>query len=227
MVRRSGRADCHRCKPGLSHPDATLSTRSRQPTTSPKASRRLFNGSHMVAARPDPTSSTNTATTQRGKCHPTKLRSSSLSASATRLRARVGRLGGLARCPTLKPARRRCGWLGAVSIGSRVCQPAASLKWPILLPVSSRMTEVGVGPRLVPGGPSGHRHANPVASRNSPGLVKGLDWVQSESKHLISPAVRELRPTPHEHPPPSLRAIAERASVAASANGEHKARFRT
>ena len=53
MVRRSGRADCHRRTPGLSHPDATLSTRSRQPTTSPKASRRLFNGSHLVAALPE------------------------------------------------------------------------------------------------------------------------------------------------------------------------------
>ena len=202
MVRRSGRADCHRCTPGLSHPNATLSTRSRQPTTSPKASRRLFNGSHLVAARPDPTSSTNAATIQRGKCHPTKLRSSSLSASATRLRARVGRLGGLARCPTLEPARRRCGWLGAVPVGSRVCQPAPSLKWPTLLPVSSRMM-VGVGPHLVPGGPSGHSHANPATSRNSPGLVKG--WIG-----------REMRPAPHEHPPPPRPAIAERARVAAS-----------
>ena len=61
MVRRSGRADCHRLTPGLSHPDATLSRRSRQPTTSPKASRRLFNSSHLVAARPEDDESHDTA----------------------------------------------------------------------------------------------------------------------------------------------------------------------
>ena len=112
----------------------------------------LKSGSHLRAAARD---------LRRGQS-PTGTRRARL--KGIRTSARISRVLGSLKCSGLA----QDVWAASLAVqhlnlpdgaagGSALCQsvpalsqPAPSLKWPTLLPVSSRMTEVGVGPHPCP-----------------------------------------------------------------------------